>query len=313
MTSATDLPLLVGTVEVRAVRRLSPSFVRVELGGPLLAELGVERPWYDQRIKLVFPGTPGLVPALVDEQSTGADKGWFATWSQRPVEERGHMRTYSVRDVLGEGDDTRMLVDIVVHDGATGPGNSWALTAAPGDRLAAVAPRRGHQYGGIEWQPGSAGRFLLVGDETALPAICVILEQLPAAARGTAFIEVPHAADAQEVDHPVGVEVVWLPREGAGHGDLLVPAVTDFLGAPDPVAPVAESEVDEDLWETPSYSSSGGAVSEGLACTDDVYAWIAGESAVVTTLRRHLVREVGLDRRQVAGMGYWRRGVTMRS
>jgi NADPH-dependent ferric siderophore reductase len=46
---------------------------------------------------------------------------------------------------------------------------------------------------------------------------------------------------------------------------------------------------------------------------DGVYAWIAGESTVVTGLRRHLVRELGMDRRQVAFMGYWRRGVSMRS
>ena len=43
------------------------------------------------------------------------------------------------------------------------------------------------------------------------------------------------------------------------------------------------------------------------------YAWIAGESRVVTGLRRHLVKELGFDRRQVAFMGYWRRGVAMRS
>jgi NADPH-dependent ferric siderophore reductase len=80
---------------------------------------------------------------------------------------------------------------------------------------------------------------------------------------------------------------------------------------------VDESEVDPDLWETPTHSSSG----EPLPGTDDapveeaggLYAWVAGESAMVTRLRRHLVRDAGLDRRQVAFMGYWRRGVAMRS
>ena len=46
---------------------------------------------------------------------------------------------------------------------------------------------------------------------------------------------------------------------------------------------------------------------------DDLYAWIAGESGVVTGLRRVLVKDLGVDRRQVAFMGYWRRGVAMRS
>ena len=46
---------------------------------------------------------------------------------------------------------------------------------------------------------------------------------------------------------------------------------------------------------------------------DGLYAWIAGESEVVTGLRRVLVKDLGVDRRQVAFMGYWRRGVSMRS
>ncbi|XNN89399.1 SIP domain-containing protein [Curtobacterium flaccumfaciens] len=39
-----------------------------------------------------------------------------------------------------------------------------------------------------------------------------------------------------------------------------------------------------------------------------VYAWIAGEAGCVKELRRHLVRGVGIDRKQVAFMGYWRHG-----
>ena len=40
---------------------------------------------------------------------------------------------------------------------------------------------------------------------------------------------------------------------------------------------------------------------------------LAGESTMVTRLRRALVTEAGVDRRQVAFMGYWRRGVAMQS
>ncbi|WP_406317271.1 siderophore-interacting protein [Streptosporangium sp. NBC_01639] len=39
-----------------------------------------------------------------------------------------------------------------------------------------------------------------------------------------------------------------------------------------------------------------------------MYAWLAGEAAVIRTLRRHLVAERGLNRRSVAFMGYWRMG-----
>ena len=47
---------------------------------------------------------------------------------------------------------------------------------------------------------------------------------------------------------------------------------------------------------------------EGQSLDGDCYAWLAGEASAITTLRRFLVREAGLDRRQVAFMGYWRMG-----
>jgi NADPH-dependent ferric siderophore reductase len=144
----------------------------------------------------------------------------------------------------------------------------------------------------------------------------VILEQVPPTARGTAFVEVPHADDVQDLDHPVGVEVVWLPRDGAGHGVLLHEAVAAHLGTRAAFDQVVEEEVDPDLWETPTYSSSGEETAGRAPRSGphaDLYAWIAGESRVVTGLRRHLVRDLGIDRHQVAFMGYWRRGVSMGS
>lgn len=307
-----DLGLLLEEVEVCRVERLSPSFVRLELASPALAELGVDGPWLDQRIKLVLPHGDGPVPSF-----EGADETWYATWLDRPVEERGHMRTYTVRDVLGSGADTRLVIDIVLHedhgDGLGGPGSSWAARAAVGDRVVVLAPRRGAAYGGIEFVPGEAGRVLLAGDETAVPAIAGILRDLPSSMVGSALLEVPETADVQELAAPQGVEVVWLPRDGRPLGSLLHAAAVERLGGvPTPVE-VGDDDIDPDLWETPVYSSSGEPVASETAHTDDLYVWIAGESKVVTGLRRVLVNDLGLDRRQVAFMGYWRVGVSMAS
>lgn len=308
-----DLGMLLEEAEVRRVERLSPSFVRIELASPAFTELGVDGPWLDQRVKLVFPHGDGPVPSFA-----GADDSWYSTWLGRPVEERGHMRTYTVRDVLSEdSSDIRMLIDIVLHEdhgeGTTGPGSAWAARAEVGDRLVVLAPRRGHAYGGIEFAPGEAGRVLLVGDETAVPAVAGILRDLPADASGSALLEVPLSADVQELEAPAGVDVVWLPRDGKPLGSLLHPAALERLGAAPAVVEVGDDEVDPDLWETPAYSSSGEVVATESAHTDDLYVWIAGESKVVTGLRRVLVKELGLDRRQVAFMGYWRLGVSMAS
>ena len=150
-----------------------------------------------------------------------------------PEDERGSMRTYTIRDLVGSGAGTRIVVDIVVHDPGephleqrSGPGNEWALRARPGDRLIVMAPRVGHEFGGIEWSPGEATRLLLAGDETAVPAVRGVLRDLPADAVGAAFLEVPTAGDIQrDLAVPAGIDVTWLPRGDAPRGASLHAAV----------------------------------------------------------------------------------------
>ena len=305
------LPMLLADVEVVSVERLGPTFVRVELGGPELAHFGVDGERWDQRIKLVLPDpTTGAITS-----TEGADETWLATWLDRPATERGHMRTYTIRDVRGSGEQTTFVVDMVLHleGDLVGPGSTWASRATVGDRIVLLAPRRGFPYGGIEFLPAPGAELLLVGDETAVPAVCTVLEQLPDDVRGSVFLEVPVAGDIQDVRRPAGVTLTWLARDGAVLGQPLHDAVVAHLGIPGAEVEVAPDEVDPDLWETPYYSSSGDEVPVGAAVVGGTYVWIAGESKVVTGLRRHLVSELGFDRRQVAFMGYWRRGVAMRS
>lgn len=312
-TSTSTLPMILEEVEVTGVDRLSPSFVRIELGSAGLAEIGPDGPLLDQRIKLIFPGASGQLPDF-----TGADESWYAAWMALPEAERGSMRTYTIRAVRGRGADTRIVVDIVLHPGAGehGPGADWAEAARVGDRVVLVAPRVGHDFGGIEFDPGEATEVLLVGDETAVPAVAGILRDLPADASGAAYLEVPVVQDfLDDVVPPTGVKLTWIARDGAAVGQRLHAAVAAHLGVgaelPD-ADDVTEADVDPELWETPTYSSSGEALPESGRPHAGLYAWIAGESGMVTGLRRHLVRELGVDRSQVAFMGYWRQGVAMR-
>jgi NADPH-dependent ferric siderophore reductase len=93
-------------------------------------------------------------------------------------------------------------------------------------------------------------------------------------------------------------------RDGAhDYGARLVAAVRHVVaGNRTPVpagvrAPVDDLAPDGDIWEVPEEGAEG-----------DRYTWLAGESAAITTLRRHLVKELGWDRKSVAFMGYWRHG-----
>lgn len=314
-TTTTERPTYILTrAEVRAVDRVSPSFVRITFGGDELLDFGTPGEVFDSRIKLVFPPASGILPPI-DRTSDE----WWQSFLAVPEAQRGSMRTYSVRELRVDGDDTEVVVDFVLHlePGLTGPASSWASRAEVGQELFLVGPRRGvdvDAHGGAEFAPGTATSVVLAGDETAAPAIARILEDAPRDLRGVAFIEVPTPADILRIDAPEGVEVHWLPRDaGELHGLSLIPAVLGYLGDADASDEIRLTDIDSEdlLWETPDYSGLGEEIAAANAPAER-YFWIAGESGVVTTLRRHLVKDLGVDRSQVAFMGYWRRGVAMR-
>ncbi|GAA2070630.1 siderophore-interacting protein [Microbacterium hatanonis] len=290
--------------EVRAVRRLSPSFVRVTFGCDDFADFGTAG--LDQRVKLLLPLADGSISDVGqrDEEAiaTGA---WYERWRNVPTEERSPLRTYTVRRVAPEARE--IDVDFVVHHDA-GPAGEWAANAHVGQELVVVGPdeRSEHSRLGLDFHPGTARRLLLAGDETAVPAISAILESLPAGIEVDAFLEVPTTGDALTLDAPATHRVTWIPREDAAHGARLIAALEGWCAASGDVlaraaAPrpqvVDDVDVDRDLiWDSPEDA-------EG-----DFYAWFAGEAATIKTLRRMLVSTGGVDRKRVAFMGYWRLG-----
>lgn len=326
---------VIARAAVESVELVSPTFARITFAGLELDAFGTPGRVLDQRIKLIFPGASGRVPNLSETDD------WYRGWLELPEEERGSMRTYSIRELRVDDAGTRAVVDFVLHlqPGATGPASSWAAAAKPGDELLLVGPRRGGpDWGGIEFDDAVDGPVLLAGDETAAPAIARILEDVAPDTVGTAWIEVPSVEDRLPITAPEGVEVRWLVRGDDAHGTALIPALLAHVGLDGPAGAGAGADADTEapVWETPTYSNleeAGyrpthsptsqaciiGSCAECVRSFDarilrarECRYWIAGESGVVTTLRRHLVRECGVDRSRVAFMGYWRRGVAMR-
>lgn len=299
MTASDTRPMRLFRAEVAGVTELTPSFRRFTFTGADLDEYG--DPGYDQRIKVVFP-RPGIP---LDAMPTGDD--WYAQWREQHPDERHPFRTYTTRAV--RNDVHEIDIDMVAHE-VSGPASAWIRDAQVGDEVLIAAPTIHHNGAnlGLDFvPPASTEQFLLVGDETAAPAIAVILEQLPPSARGVVVLEVPEAADrAYLPDHP-GFRVHVGSREGAQRHDHLVRAVTEHAEALCPDgrgADVEEIDIDAGmLWEVPRSAKGGAALKSA-----PLYAWIAGESSAIKQLRRHLVRDVGVDRRAVAFMGYWRLG-----
>ncbi|MEG3613837.1 siderophore-interacting protein [Isoptericola sp. MSP01] len=317
-TAVAPRPWRMFDVEVLRVTRLCPSFVRITFTGEDLHEFADNG--RDQRIKFLLPAPCGGWEYL-DRQNPD----WFTSWRELPDERRNPLRTYTVRAVRPA--QREVDVDIVLH-GDTGPASRWANGARPGSPLVILGPNAaydGGPHGGRDFAPPpSSHALLLAGDETAVPAIASICESLPADAVGEVFLEVPHAEDRWTLAAPAGVRVTWLPRDGAEHGDVLVPAVQDAAdrmlamgvrpsadGGPattatgvDLDAELVDVDVDTDLlWEVPTDAEGRPLVQDTV-----LYAWLAGEAGVIKTLRRYLVRTKGVDRKSVAFMGYWRRG-----
>lgn len=247
-------------LSVTRVEDLGPSMRRIVLGGPELA--GVVEDWEgdtDAYIKIAFFAPGVAYPERIDIgeiRETMPSEHW-------PV-----LRTYTVRRLDVEAGE--LWVDFVVHgdEGLAGP---WAARAQVGEIV---------HFGG----PGSAYRpdpeadhQLLVGDESALPAILASLEALVPGQKATAFIEVDGPADEQPVVTAGDVEVVWLHRAPAHAGttNLLDDAVR--------------------AWPWP-----GGRVQ----------IFVHGESGLLKTVRPYLVKERGVERRDVSVSAYWRLGET---
>lgn len=306
---------LIANARVRRALRLSPAFLRVVLESPAFEHLASHG--FDTRFKMVFPGPTGQLPELHRDR-----EDWFEKWRATPDEVRSPVRTYTVRDVVEEDGNRLLVVDLVVHEhGIQGPACRWALSARPGDEVQVIAPHRGNaEYYGTEFEPDGRRELLLVADETAVPALARIFADLEPGYSGRAFVEVPTRADILDIPAPDGIDVTWLVRQDAEYGTLLLDEVRRYLGldAPEPEPAEVGWDPEIEVWETARYSAAGEDIESQLrrrAAASDLsglYVWIAGESALVRSLRRSLVNEREVDRKQVAFMGYWRQGVSGR-
>ncbi|NSC20903.1 siderophore-interacting protein [Streptomyces albus subsp. chlorinus] len=274
-TAPPTVPFAFFDLHVVRTRRLGPTMLRVTLGGERLECFASGG--RDQRFKLFLPH-PGQTAPVVPKE---AGENWFPAWRAMDEKVRGIMRSYTVRALRRGseyGADDELDIDFALH-GESGPASRWALRAAPGDRVTLLGPVV-EDNAGIDFRPPAGTDWVLLsGDETALPAIGAILEWLPAGMPVRVFAEVPHLQDIQDLPTVSDARITWLVREDA------------------PATASRATRMVE--------SVRAARLLEGTP-----YAWIAGESGTVKSLRRHLVRERGFDRRAIKFTGYWRLGAT---
>lgn len=255
-------PITLRELRIERIRDLGPAMRRITLTGAQLAAFtsanGLEEPefrsdGFDDDIRLIFPYPGKDEPVLPVQDEAHLD------WPREP---RALSRVYTVR--RWDPAARELDIDFVKH--GTGIATSWAYRAQPGDRIHITSPAASQALPTADW-------LLIAGDDTAIPAISRLLEELPEDAIAKVFIEVARHEHQLELRQLPRVEVTWLVRDGAPAGSttLLLDAVRDAN------------------W-------LGGAP----------YAWIAGESAAVKDIRRYLVEDRDMPKTDVEFTGYWR-------
>lgn len=231
---------------------VSPHMRRIVLGGEDLT--GFASPAPDDHVRLFFANAEGrfVLPTMTPEG---------------PRHPQGALpspaRDYTPRAFDAQAGE--LAIDFVLH--GEGVAGEWARHARPGDVLGVGGPRGSHLVA------EDYAHLLLVGDETALPAIARWLDVLPEGAQVQAYIEVADEDERQDLPQYENVRIHWLERNGfpAASSTLLEDMLTDF--------------------ETPD---------------GDAFYWIATESRRARMMRKFIEGHLGVPRDWIRSTGYWK-------
>lgn len=248
-------PVQFRQVTVLRVERIAPRIQRVVLGGDALE--GFRSDGADDHVKVVFPTADGLhLP------TPGPNGLTFAPGITVPP-----MRDYTPRHF--DAAHRELTLDFILHD--AGPATAWAQQVKIGDQLGIGGPRGSQVVADVfDW-------YLLLGDETAMPAIGRRLEELSDDVRAIVLIEVDDEQDALPFTSRASLDVRYVYRRGAAPGATTL--LDDAVHALD--------------WPT----------GEG-------FVYIAGEAGMMRRLKEHVTSVRNHPRDWMRASGYWKPGVS---
>lgn len=243
---------------VTGVSDLTARMKRVRLAGDDLERFAR---FGGMHVRVLFP-----TKAVPEPEWPTLGANGLAAW---PPEHRWPTpRAYTIRRL--DVENGWMHVDFLIHAGES-VGSRWAEAARPGMKIGIMGPVGRPVPMDAQW-------YVLGADETGLPALSRMLETLPPATRGMAFVEVADAAERQAIDNRTGIELHWLYRDDApaGQDDRLARAVLAVEWPRD------------------------------LAC----FGWFASEAEPASLVRDTWRSERRLGRDQTLTATYWRRGAS---
>lgn len=239
-------------LQVQRIDTVSPHFLRICFAGDTLGDFVSAS--FDDHAKLMLPADPGQ-PLVLPQP--GLDGLALPPGAEKPL-----MRDYTPRQF--DRDAGTLDIEFVLH--GDGVASRWAVAARPGDEVGLGGPRGSFIVPtGFDWH-------LLVGDETALPAIARRLEELPETAQAITVIETQDPTDRRALASRARLQTHWVQT---GATDALAQAVAALT------LPAGEG-----------------------------FAWAGGEAASMVAVRQALVDPAGhgLDKSRVRASAYWKRG-----
>ncbi|NNC05370.1 siderophore-interacting protein [Corallococcus exiguus] len=174
------------------------------------------------------------------------------------------MRDFTPRSYDNRGQT--LTIDFALH--GSGPATEWAAGAKVGSTLEIGGPK------GSQLVPDDFDWYLLVGDESALPALGRRVELLRPGVPVTTVAVVAHASEQQTFVTKASWHPTWVVRgePGPGDGALLRRELAKFTPPP-----------------------------------GDGFVWLAGEAEWVRELRTYVIEERGQPAEWVKAASYWHR------
>ena len=249
-------PIKMRLLQVKRITSLSPSIRRITLSGDDLN--GFLSASFEDHIKLFLPDSPGEKPHMPVLGEKGME---FAPNRPKPLTRDYTPRRYN-------SDTNELDIDFVLNH--EGPATRWASQAEEGHYLGVAGPRGSFVIpAGFDWH-------LLMGDETAIPAIARRLEELPAACKAMVIIKIASEDSKIPLQGQCDFEIRWVQQDSdfanKNEAELLAACLGDI------VLPAGEG-----------------------------YVWAAGEYSDIKALREYMIDQFKIDKKRIRASSYWRK------
>jgi NADPH-dependent ferric siderophore reductase len=203
-----------------------------------------------RRIELSGPVLDDLRPTVAQDLAIALHDS-----SGNPVRRRYTIRQFDSAAGM-------LTLDAVLH--GHGPGAAWATNVTVGDNVEFIGPRGQVDLPAVD-------SYLLISDESGMPALGAIVEALPATTHVQALVEVADTNEEMPLSAHRPTATIWVHRKdhAAGMADLLAQAIEELALPP-----------------------------------GTKHAIVLGESRAVIVLRDQLVTR-GFARSELYAKGYW--------